>query len=74
MRGTVFSVSFLNRLFVLVSCLFLFSVVSRAQGPAPGTPMYSSFDNQNLATINLQNLNVQISIPITTVPSLRCPG
>lgn len=57
------------RRLALAFAILWFSSYSFAQsGPAPGMPMYGSFDKQGLATVDLQNLNVDALFPISASP------
>jgi len=47
---------------------FLFASAAFAQGPATGRPPFGSFQEGEFDLINLYNLNVNLAIPIVSVP------
>jgi hypothetical protein len=49
-------------------CVLSLTVFCLAQGPATGFPPYGSFEEGRFDAINLQNLNVNFSIPIVSTP------
>src|SRR5437899_2904314 len=49
-------------------CAFLFAGVARAQDPTTGFPPYGSFENGRFDAVNRQNLNVNFSVPIVSLP------
>ncbi len=53
---------------LLVLCAFLLAGGAFAQDPATGFPPYGSFEYGGLDAVNRQNLNVNFTIPVVSVP------
>jgi RHS repeat-associated protein len=55
-------------LFLCIMLLATVTATAFAQTPSTGFPPYGSFENGRFDTVNRQNLNVNISIPIVSSP------